>query len=127
MASATLGSILLATASAEAARAGVQGLPLRPPEGSCEGCVGVINGLLANCNSVRRHLGAADILLKRGRCLGAHLLYFRACPTSHQETNCVSSQDDRPGTFQEPWTYESSTEAAMARLRAKVEAIPGVR
>lgn len=33
-------------------RAALQGLSLRPPEGNCNGCLGVINGLLAPCDTV---------------------------------------------------------------------------
>lgn len=33
-------------------RAALQGLALRPPEGNCNGCLGVINGLLAPCDTV---------------------------------------------------------------------------
>ncbi len=39
--------------------------------------------------------------------------------------NCVSSQDDRPPVFAEPWAYEASAERAMRRLRDHVSALPG--
>lgn len=34
---------------------------------------------------------------------------------------CVSSQDDRPYPFMEPWTYEGSWERAMDKLRTHLE------
>lgn len=39
--------------------------------------------------------------------------------------NCVSSQDDRPPVFVEPWAYESGADKAMARLKAYVGGMPG--
>lgn len=34
---------------------------------------------------------------------------------------CVSSQDDRPYPFMEPWTYEGPWDRAMSRLRSYLE------
>jgi hypothetical protein len=41
----------------------------------------------------------------------------------------VSSQDEgvTGKVFQEPWTYEGSTEKAIRKLRDLVESMPGVR
>lgn len=40
------------------------------------------------------------------------------CPSS---PTCVSSQDDRPYSFMEPWAYDGPWERAMSRLRSYVE------
>ncbi|CAM9188410.1 unnamed protein product [Ascophyllum nodosum] len=40
------------------------------------------------------------------------------CPST---PTCVSSQDDRPYPFMEPWAYEGSWERAMGRLRSYLE------
>eukprot|EP00904_Undaria_pinnatifida_P006759 jgi/Undpi1/3212/HiC_scaffold_15.g06586.m1 len=40
------------------------------------------------------------------------------CPST---PTCVSSQDDRPYSFMEPWAYDGPWERAMARLRSYVE------
>lgn len=39
--------------------------------------------------------------------------------------NCVSSQDDRPPVFAEPWAYDGSADKAMSRLRAYVGQMQG--
>ena len=47
--------------------------------------------------------------------LSRSALFFGQTPT------CVSSQDDRPYAFMEPWAYEGPFERSMSRLRSYLE------
>ncbi|CAM9896233.1 unnamed protein product, partial [Choristocarpus tenellus] len=46
------------------------------------------------------------------------------CP---QVPSCVSTQDDRPYCFMEPWSYETTTEVAMNRVRNYIELDDGAK
>ncbi|GAB0491170.1 hypothetical protein MMPV_002422 [Pyropia vietnamensis] len=72
-------------------------LPPPPVEGNCPDCVGVTDGFLADCPPPRPLLPAT----------------------------CVSSQDDTPGSFAEPWAYDGPRDAAIAALKRQVLAMPG--
>lgn len=71
--------------------------PPPPIEGNCPDCVGVTDGFLADCPPPRPLL----------------------------PSTCVSSQDDTPGSFAEPWAYDGPRDAAVAALRREVLAMPG--
>jgi len=72
----------------------LQEVPPPPEEGNCFDCLGVVNGLLAECPGT---------------------------PT------CVSSQDDRPYPFLEPWQYDMSQPNAMKKLVAKIQFYPNAK
>lgn len=59
-------------------------------------------------------LGCWDNSFWRGYCYVLHLL-------AGQTPTCVSSQDDRPYPFVEPWAYDGPFERAMSRLRSYLE------
>jgi len=68
--------------------------PVAPPEGNCPECLGVVDGLLADCP---------------------------------ERLSCVSSQDDSPMHFQEPWEYEVGQSVAYEKLLSAVKGEPGAR
>ncbi|CAM9124329.1 unnamed protein product [Discosporangium mesarthrocarpum] len=69
---------------------------------------------------------AAIASLPRGEAeaLGVVDDLFDDCPAT---PTCVSSQDDRPYPFMEPWAYDTTTEVAMDRLRTFVELTKGAQ
>lgn len=72
-------------------------------------CVGALASAQKQAEARSSPLGVLDGLLAD-------------CPN---EKSCASSQDDRPGVFQEPWVYESSTARARDRLLAYVREMQG--
>ena len=76
-----------------------EAVPAAPQEGDCADCIGVKNGFLANCPS--------------------------GTPT------CASSQDDQgemadwANAYAEPWIYEGTPEAALAKIKFQVQRLGG--
>uniref|UniRef100_A0A7S2ZDZ8 DUF1499 domain-containing protein n=1 Tax=Rhodosorus marinus TaxID=101924 RepID=A0A7S2ZDZ8_9RHOD len=60
-----------------------------PIDGNCPECLGVVDGLLADC--------------------------------PENSFSCVSSQDDAPRHFQEPWEYDGTSSSAQIRLEGLLE------
>ncbi|CAM9198624.1 unnamed protein product, partial [Phaeothamnion confervicola] len=57
-------------------------------------------------------------------CLGVVNDLFSDCPAS---PTCVSSQDDRPYPFAEPWTFDGTQEASKQKLLTYLELMPGTK